>query len=140
MPTRRPMRRTGAKTAPPPQAGFSLRAVFSGFVFALIFALVAFLVWSLVFTLTSLPDQYMTYAAYATSFIAVFLGGRLATVRAGGGGLLHGGVVGLSYALLLGAVAALITTAPLGFSLAGLTRPLIDVLAGIIGGIMGNTR
>lgn len=138
MPTRRPMRRTGAKVAPPPKAGFSVRAVFAGLVFALIFAVVAFLAWSLLFSLTSLPDQYMTYAAYGTSFIAVLLGGRLATIRAGGAGLLNGGIVGLAYALLLGALAALITTSPLSLGLAGLTRPLIDVLAGVIGGIMGN--
>jgi putative membrane protein (TIGR04086 family) len=132
------MRRTGVKAAPPPKAGFSARAVFAGLVFAFIFAVVAFLAWSLLFSLTSLPDQYMTYAAYGTSFIAVLLGGRLATIRAGGAGLLNGGIVGLAYALLLGALAALITTSPLSLGLAGLTRPLVDVLAGIIGGIMGN--
>ncbi len=138
MPTRRPMRRTGVKAAPPPKAGFSARAVFTGLVFALVFAVVAFLGWSLLFSLTSLPDQYMTYAAYGTSAIAVLLGGRLAAIRAGGAGLLHGGIVGLGYALLLGGLAALITTSPLGLGLAGLTRPLVDVLAGVIGGIMGN--
>ncbi len=138
MPTRRPMRRTSVKAAPPTKTGFSLRAVFSGLVFAIIFALAAFLGWSLLFTLTSLPDQYMTYAAYGTSFIAVLLGGRLATIRAGGAGILHGGIVGLGYALLLGGLAALITTSPLSLGLAGLTRPLVDLLAGIIGGIMGN--
>lgn len=138
MPTRRPMRRSSTKVAPPTRPGFSLRAVFSGLVFAFIFAIVAFLGWSLVFTITTLPDQYMTYAAYATSFLAVFFGGRLATRRAGGAGLLHGGIVGLGYALVLGALAGLITTSPLGLGIAGLTRPLLDVLAGIIGGIMGN--
>lgn len=132
------MRRTSTKTAPPTKTGFSLNAVFSGLVFAIIFALVAFLGWSLLFTLTSLPDQYMTFVAYGTSFVAVFLGGRLATRRAGGAGLLHGGIVGVGYALLLGALAGLITTSPLSLGLAGLTRPLIDVLAGILGGIMGN--
>lgn len=138
MPTRKPTRRTSAKAAPPTKPGFSLYAVLSGLGFALIFALVAFLGWSLLFTLTSLPDQYMTYAAYGTSFIAVFLGGRLAARRAGGGGLLNGGVVGVGYALLLGALAGLTTSTPLGFSMKDLIRPLVDVVAGVLGGIMGN--
>lgn len=140
MPTRRPTRRSSRTQVAPPTTGFSIRAVSRGLVFAFLFAVVAFLGLSLLFTLTSLPDKYMTYTAYATSFIAVLLGGRLATIRAGGAGLFHGGAVGLGYAVLLGALAALITTSPVSLGLAGLTRPLVDIVAGVIGGVMGGGR
>ncbi len=109
----------------------------SGLVFSLLFAVVAFIGWSLIFSVTSLPDKYMTYVAYGTSFVAVLLGGLRATRQAGGAGLLNGGGVGLAYSLLLGAVATLLTSSPFSLGLSGLTRPAFDILAGIIGGVLG---
>ncbi len=136
MPARRPIRRSSIQ-APPP-AGFSMAAVASGLLFSIIFAVVVFLLWSLVFTLTSLPDQYMSYAAYGTSFLAVLIGARRATRRAGGKGLAHGGLVGVLYALVLFAVASLTTEAPLITTLSNWGRPLADIVAGILGGLWGS--
>lgn len=95
------------------------------------------MVWSLAFTLTTMPDQYMTYAAYITSFLAVLLGARRATIRAGGAGLLHGGLVGVIYTVVLLAVATLALSTPIGRGIAGWARPVADILAGVIGGIWG---
>lgn len=95
------------------------------------------MVWSLIFTLTALPDKYMAYAAYITSFLAVLLGGRRAAARAGGAGLLHGGAVGAIYAVLLLAVATLVLSTPITSGLTSWARPVADVLAGVIGGIWG---
>lgn len=138
VPARRPIRRSRLN-APPPKAGFSLPAVFSGLFFSLLFALIVFLAWSLVFSLTSLPDEYMTYVAYGTSFLAVLLGGRRATRKAGGAGLVHGGTVGVLYALLLGAIATLSVGPQVSFSLAirSWVRPVVDIVAGLLGGIWG---
>lgn len=136
LPARRPIRRSSIQ-APPP-VGFSFASVASGLLFSLIFAVVVFLIWSLVFTLTSLPDKYMTYAAYGTSFVAVLLGARRATRKAGGKGLVHGGLVGVLYALVLFAVASLTTDAPLMTMISNWGRPLGDIIAGILGGIWGS--
>lgn len=136
MPVRKLNRRSSPQS-PPAKAGFSFGAVLSGLVFSLVFAVIVFMVWSLVFTLTSLPDTYMTYAAYLTSFLAVLLGARRATIRAGGAGLLHGGLVGAIYAAVLLAVATLALSTPLARGLSGWVRPVADVLAGVIGGIWG---
>ncbi len=136
VPVRKPSRRSSIQS-PPAKAGFSLSAVFSGLVFSLIFAVIAFMVWSLIFTLTSLPDKYMTYAAYLTSFLAVLLGGRRAAARAGGAGLLNGGVLGVAYTILLMAVATIVLPTPISQGLAGWARPAADILAGVVGGIWG---
>lgn len=136
VPVRKISKRSSTQS-PPAKTGFSLGAVFSGLVFSLIFAVIVFMLWSLVFTMTSMPDKYMTYAAYATSFLAVLLGGRRASRKAGGAGLLHGGLVGIIYAVVLLAVATLALSTPIGKGLAGWARPAADVIAGIIGGIWG---
>ncbi len=136
MPVRKSIRQKSAQS-PPTKAGFSLGAVFSGLAFSIVFAVIVFMLWSLVFTVTALPDKYMTYAAYITSFLAVLLGGRRAAARSGGAGLLHGGAVGALYALLLMAVATFALSTPLAGGLSSWARPVADVLAGVIGGIWG---
>jgi putative membrane protein (TIGR04086 family) len=136
VPVRKPSRRSSMQS-PPTKAGFSLSAVFSGLAFSLIFAVIAFMVWSVIFALSSLPDNYMTYAAYLTSFLAVLFGGRRAAARAGGAGLLNGGLVGLVYTILLMAVATIVLPTPIGQGMAGWARPAIDIVAGIIGGVWG---
>ena len=133
----RKLNRSSSTQSPPTKAGFSLAAVFSGLIFSLVFAIIVFMLWSLIFTMTSMPDKYMTYAAYATSFLAVLLGGRQASRKAGGAGLLHGGLVGIIYAAVLLAIATLALSTPIGKGLAGWARPVADVIAGIIGGIWG---
>ncbi|MGI6344227.1 MAG: TIGR04086 family membrane protein [Bacillota bacterium] len=138
MSVRSPSRRSALRpVTPPASVGFSFRALLSGLVFSIIFSFVLFLIWSLVFTVTDLPDRQMLYAAYLTSFLAVLLGGRRATMAAGGAGLIHGGLVGLLYGLLLLGASMLISSIPVTLGATSWGKVAANAVIGVIGGIWG---
>ena len=107
-----------------------------GVVSAYIFLVIAFLVLSLVYTYTPMPDKYLSPAVSILGFVGIFVAGFVAAAKAGNRGWLHGAVTGILFALVR--IAA-------GYAVFGHYVPsrgifvplLITTFLAIIGGIVG---
>ena len=116
----------------PATAGAALKGVISAYIFLVI----AFLVLSLVYTYTPMPDKYLEPAVTIVGCIGVFIAGFVAAAKAGTRGWLHGALTGILFALVRIAM---------GYAVFGHYVPsqgifvnlLVTTLLSVVGGIAG---
>lgn len=103
---------------------------------AIVIGLIGTLLLSIVFYYTSLSESYLKPAGTFLYLICAFLGGFLASKKAGNRGIMYGGIVGLSYFLIVSLI--LLITSPASFSvftifLKGFYTLIVAAAGGVIG-------
>lgn len=126
-------------TSPPPDnAGGSLmaKAVISGLLVTILLALLLSAVVAVLIFFTELTEGTAAAVLYYLGLVCVTIGGAFAARRSRKMGWVHGGLVGLGYAILCVGLSYMIT--PGAFLLWDILRRVGAVIAvGVLGGIMG---
>lgn len=110
--------------------------IFKNVVFAYIITLVLIVIYSFILAFTSVPESSIPLFVFVSGMISVFIGSSLALIKIKEKGLINGGVVGLSYIMVLYALSSIFVT---GFGINGYSFAMIlfNVIVGMIGGIIG---
>ena len=103
---------------------------------ALIITLVLLLIFAMLLTFTSIQENTIKPVIIIITAISILIGSSISTLKINKNGMLNGGLVGLSYILIMYVLSSIIAT---GFSLnlSSIILIISSVLAGIIGGIIG---
>ncbi|MEX1030049.1 MAG: TIGR04086 family membrane protein [Paenibacillaceae bacterium] len=112
-----------------------LSPLFAGLVYAMVVAVTATILISLLLTLTGLREQSLPLYVYMIHGISVFTGGFICAKRAGVKGWYRGGLLGVFYCLLVTLIAYLGFDAQL--DLDTLVFLVICSIIGAFGGILG---
>ncbi|ACB85361.1 TIGR04086 family membrane protein [Natranaerobius thermophilus] len=107
-----------------------------GVILAYCITLVVFVLASLMFTFTPLPEAVMPYLTYITSIISVLIGSIYAAGKIGYKGWLNGGICGLLYFLGL-FILSLVLGVQIVYGLQLISRALLAFVIGAVGGILG---
>lgn len=118
-----------------PEGNGTLSPLFAGLVYAMIVAVTATIVISLLLALTGLREQSLPLYVYMIHGIAVFAGGFICAKRAGIKGWYRGGVLGIIYGLIVTLIAYLGFSS--GVNLDSLVFLIVCVIIGAFGGILG---
>lgn len=103
---------------------------------ALIITLVLLLIFAMLLTFTSIQENTIKPVIIIITSISILIGSSISTLKINKNGMLNGGLVGLSYILIMYVLSSIIAT---GFrlNLSSIIMIISSVLAGIIGGIIG---
>lgn len=114
----------------------SWKAILSGIAFTFLTTLIVSGAMALVVAFTQLTEPGTASVIYYLALIVVALGGAYGARQASSLGWLHGGLVGLGYAVLAGLIGLLVF--PAGLAVVEITRRLVIAFtAGAIGGMVG---
>lgn len=113
----------------------SSHPAFSGLIYAFIITLAFVLIYSFLLYFTSLSDSHLSRLTYIITAISLSSGGFVSGRRAGEKGWYYGGLTGITYGLILAAIAFLAFDA--SFNLNGLALIVLTFLFGSLGGIFG---
>lgn len=103
---------------------------------AFLLSFVGITVAALLFTYTSLKDQYQSIVSLIIMALSVFSGGCINGKKAAKKGWLHGGIIGLLYTLIVLIISSLFSkTFSMDAALG--TTACISVISGMAGGIIG---
>ena len=118
------------------QKKISISLFLKGIVFALLFSLVCFLILSIILSFTNISENIIKPASYIVMIISIVLASGYVAQRVNKKGWIYGGITGLLYILVLTIIGAFTGG---GFILDQLfvSRILIGIVAGSIGGILG---
>lgn len=126
----------GRQDTPKTKGSIGIKGILYGFLFTLIATLIISAAIALVLALTTLTETGVSGATYYLALLTVALGGAFGARRAPAMGWLHGALVGVLYALVIGLVGGVVF--PGGLIAADLGRRiLVAAAAGAIGGIIG---
>lgn len=103
---------------------------------ALVIGLAGTLILSAVFYYTSLSESYLDPAGTFLYLICAFIGGFLASKKAGNRGIMYGCSTGLSYFLTVLIIYLLISPQPLSIS-SILLKGIYTLIVGAAGGVLG---
>ncbi|MGB9792789.1 MAG: TIGR04086 family membrane protein [Thermacetogeniaceae bacterium] len=117
---------------------FSKNPILYGTLGALMTGLVGTLILSIVFYYTSLSESYLDPAGTFLYLTCAFLGGFLASRRAGNRGIMYGCTTGLSYFLIVSLIFLLISPQSLSIS-SVLLKGIYTLIVGAAGGVIGIT-
>ncbi|MEG6615571.1 TIGR04086 family membrane protein [Peptococcaceae bacterium 1198_IL3148] len=116
----------------------SWTTIYKGTLITLVFSLLLSIIAGMVFYLTSLSENTLSWVASAILGISIFSGSFLAAYKVGYKGLYHGIGIGVLYFILVWIIAGLFL--PSGVALAGFAiKFVISLIAGAIGGVIGVT-
>lgn len=103
---------------------------------SIIIGLIGTLLLSIVFYYTSLSESYLKPAGTFLYLFCAFSGGFLASKKAGNRGIMYGGIVGLSYFLVVSLI--LLIASPTSFSaLTVLLKGFYTLIVAAAGGVIG---
>lgn len=107
-----------------------------GSIIAIIFTMVALLIFAILLTYTDITENYMNPVIIASSSISILLGGMMSAIKIKKRGLINGMLVGLIYILTIYILSA-ITGSGFKFSTGTIIMIISSTIAGMIGGIIG---
>lgn len=118
------------------QKKFSISYILKGLVLAFLFSLVCFLILSIVLSLTSIPENIIKPSSYIVMIVSIVIAGIYVAMKVDKNGWLYGSITGLLYIIILTIISMIVIG---GFSLNQIliSRVLIGIIAGAIGGILG---
>lgn len=118
------------------QKKFSISYILKGLVLAFLFSLVCFLILSIVLSLTSISENIIKPSSYIVMIVSIVIAGIYVAMKVDKNGWLYGSITGLLYIIILTIISMIVIG---GFSLNQIliSRVLIGIIAGAIGGILG---
>ncbi len=120
----------------PAVSGVSWRPVAAGLIFTICLTLVVSALLAIAIAWTTLTEMALSGPTYYIALVVVALGGAYGARRASSLGWVHGGLVGILYALVAGVLGGLIFPGGILAAEIGM-RIAIAFLAGAIGGMIG---
>lgn len=101
-----------------------------------IFTLVGILIFSIILTYSNISEAITPIVLVAISAISILIGATISTRRINKNGMLHGGIIGGVYVIILYLISSILNT---GFQVNVYTILMIilGMIAGLIGGIIG---
>ena len=107
-----------------------------GVLLAYCISLVVFVISSLLFTFTPMPEAIMPYLTYITSVFSILIGGIYAASKIGNKGWLNGGMCGILYLTGL-FLLSIILDVEIIFGFQFISRLILSFVIGAVGGILG---
>src|SRR5690554_6253669 len=115
---------------------FRINLYLKGIVLAFLFSLLCFLILSIILSFTSISESIIKPASYIVMIISIVIASGYVAQRVNKKGWIHGGVTGLVYILVL-SIIGLFTGGGFIFNQLLLSRIILRLVAGSIGGILG---
>lgn len=114
----------------------NLKGILKGIVFSLITTVVLVFVIALISYFTDIGDNIISILLFASSVISVFLGGVFVAKNSSRNGILHGGLIGLGYFVII-LIASFVIKKQFDISPHLITMLLADICGAMLGGILG---
>lgn len=101
--------------------------------------LVLLFIFAIVLTYTSIAESVIPPVIIVITIISILLGSSISTIKIKKNGIVNGGIIGLSYILMLYFISSIVHT---GFALNtySIVMIILSILAGMVGGIVGVNR
>lgn len=115
---------------------YKLTLLLKGIFLAFLFSLICFFILSIILSFTSASEKIIQPTSYIVIIISVVFAGGYVAQRMEKRGWIHGGITGLLYILIL-TIIGHFTGSGFVFNKLFISRILLGIFPGIIGGILG---
>ena len=114
----------------------NIARIFKGSILSIVITLVLLLIYSLVLTLTSIAESTINTVTIIITCISILIGSSFSTIKIKQKGIINGGLVGLTYILVVYLFSSIVQT---GFVLntGAIIIMVASIVAGMLGGIIG---
>lgn len=113
--------------------------IVKGILISFISTLILLFIFAIFLTYTNISESAIPPVIIVMTIISILLGSSISTIKIKKNGIVNGGIIGLSYILILYIISSIVHT---GFALNGYSIAMIilSILAGMVGGIVGVNR
>lgn len=113
--------------------------IVKGIIISFISTLILLFIFAIFLTYTSISEAMIPSVIIVITIISILLGSSISTIKIKKNGIVNGGIIGLSYILMLYVISSIVHT---GFALNvySIVMIILSILAGMIGGIVGVNR
>lgn len=110
-----------------------------GIIIAFVSTFVFLFIFAIILTYTNISESIIPTVIIVITIISILLGSSISTIKIKKNGIVNGGIIGLSYILMLYLISSIVHT---GFALNiySIVMIILSILAGMIGGIVGVNR
>ncbi len=119
-----------------PQKNFHIGFVLKGLILGFLFSLICFLILSIILSLSNVSENFIKPASYIIMILSIVLGSVYASRKVEKNGWLYGAITGLLYIIIL-IIINIITSNTFSLQQIMVSRILMGLIAGTIGGILG---
>ena len=114
----------------------SLKTIVKSIFFSYLLTLIFILIYSIILTYTNVSENTIPTCIFIIGIISVFIASSFAVIKIKKNGLKNGGIIGLSYVLILYLLSSIYET---GFALTkySIMTIIFYIIFGMIGGIIG---
>ncbi len=118
------------------QKNFYIGFILRGLIFGFLLSLICFLIISIILSFSSISESIIKPSSYIIMVVSIVIASGYTSRKVDKNGWLYGAITGLLYVIIL-TIAGMITSG--GFSLEQImiSRVLMGLIAGTIGGILG---
>lgn len=107
-------------------------SIAKGIIIAIVFTIVALSIFSVILVYTDISEETIDPVILVITAISILVGSSIGTRKLKKNGLLNGGIIGISYILVIYLLSSMLTS---NFALN--RGAIIMMIAGIIGGVIG---
>lgn len=117
----------------------NVKNIFKGTLISIIISIVLLFNFSAILTYTKLSETTMPTIVIIITIISILIGSQITTSNVKKRGIINGGLVGLTYMIILYLISTIITK-EFGVSLYSIIMLISSIFAGAVGGIIGINR
>lgn len=116
-----------------------LMNIVKGILISFASTLILLFIFAIFLTYTNISESVIPTVIIVTTIISILLGSSISTIKIKRNGIVNGGIIGLSYIMMLYLISSIVHT---GFALNvySIIMVILSILAGMIGGIVGVNR
>lgn len=113
--------------------------IVKGIIMAFASTFILLFVFAIILTYTSISESVIPPVIIVITIISILFGSSISTIKIKKNGIVNGGIIGLSYILMLYFISSIVHT---GFALNiySIVMIIVSVLSGMTGGIIGVNR
>ena len=118
----------------------NFRGIFKGIVFSIVLTAILVVIVALISYFSDISDKLISALLFIVSVSSVLVGAIFVTKSTSENGLIHGGIIGIGYFLVI-LVASIIAKRSFSMNTNLLTMMIANIAGGMLGGILGiNSR
>ena len=118
----------------------NFRGIFKGIVFSIVLTAILVVIVALISYFSDISDKLISALLFIVSVSSVLVGAIFVTKSTSENGLMHGGIIGIGYFLVI-LVASIIAKRSFSMNTNLLTMMIANIAGGMLGGILGiNSR
>ena len=114
----------------------NFRGIFKGIVFSIILTAILVVIVALISYFSDISDKLISALLFIVSVSSVLVGALFVTKSTSENGLIHGGILGIGYFLVI-LVASIIAKRSFSINTNLLTMMIANIAGGMLGGILG---